>query len=393
MLYNNSSGRRLEGSLVFLDGLRGLSAFYVMVGHARWLLWEGYSKGYLLHTQDYNVFEKILVYFFSVFRYGNEAVLFFFVLSGFVIHLRYSSALKEDSQRAVFDWLPFIKRRARRLYPPLLLTLLVTFIADKSGPQFEYSTLRAIPSYLNVSALVVPSHSLNTALGNLLFLMNAYVPVWGTNGPLWSLNNEWWFYMFYPTFWFMSKHSIAGASMLMVALFILAPQVDLGPAKLIGNVFGAMLVWWLGVILADVYTKRIRVNIHWFSIFILFLPFLLAKCIPMFWEQVVWGICFTGLIAFCLFLQSIHIRLRILESLKWLGNMSYTLYVVHFPVLFLISRWLLLKSPDHRHLPMHFYWVFVGGLICLGLAYASHFIVEKPFLSRSRSKAAVGARG
>src|SRR5665647_3307561 len=39
----NNKPSKANGSLLFLDGLRGLAAFYVMVGHARWLLWEGYS--------------------------------------------------------------------------------------------------------------------------------------------------------------------------------------------------------------------------------------------------------------------------------------------------------------------------------------------------------------
>ena len=93
-----SSAVGLWGSddLRFLDGLRGLAALYVMIGHARWLLWEGYSEGYLQHPDSYSQAGKALVYFFSIFRYGREAVLFFFVLSGFVIHLRYARKLKAE---------------------------------------------------------------------------------------------------------------------------------------------------------------------------------------------------------------------------------------------------------------------------------------------------------
>ncbi len=40
----NDQPKTENGGLLFLDGLRGLAAFYVMVGHARWLLWEGYGK-------------------------------------------------------------------------------------------------------------------------------------------------------------------------------------------------------------------------------------------------------------------------------------------------------------------------------------------------------------
>ena len=284
---NNNKTKEIIGPLVFLDGLRGLAAFYVMVGHARWLLWEGYSNGYRLHPDAYNSFEKILVYFFACFRYGNEAVLFFFVLSGFVIHLRYSLALKTDNQTCKFDWIPFMKKRARRLYPPLLLCMLITLIADMLGPQLSPQILTEIPYYLKQPELMEPSHTIQTGLGNMLFLMNSYVPVWGTNGPLWSLKYEWWFYMTYPIFWLISKRSIMLVSMVMLGLYVLARQVDLGVFNLVSDVLSIMLVWWLGVTLADIYTKRIPFNIHWISIFVVLLPVLIMRQ-ASFWTPVLW---------------------------------------------------------------------------------------------------------
>src|SRR6516164_10849165 len=121
-----SRARERRSRLAFLDGLRGLAAFYVMVGHARWLLWEGYSDGYKLHPERYSTMGKIIVHLLSAFRWGHEAVIFFFVLSGFVIHLRYAAGLANGS-RDRFDFWPYFVRRARRLYPPLLAALAVTF--------------------------------------------------------------------------------------------------------------------------------------------------------------------------------------------------------------------------------------------------------------------------
>src|ERR1700733_11516002 len=86
--------KAMHPSTVFLDGLRGLAALYVVLGHARLLLWEGYSSGYALHPASYSKLQKLLVYAFSSVAFGHEAVLFFFVLSGLVIHLRYSRHLK-----------------------------------------------------------------------------------------------------------------------------------------------------------------------------------------------------------------------------------------------------------------------------------------------------------
>ena len=134
-------------SLIFLDGLRGLAAFYVMVGHARWLLWEGYSVGFQKHPASYSTINKALMYFFSLFKYGHEAVLFFFVLSGFVIHLRYARQMKEQGNEAKFDWAAFVWRRARRLYPPLLAALGLTFILDSIGKAHGFAIYHQATPY------------------------------------------------------------------------------------------------------------------------------------------------------------------------------------------------------------------------------------------------------
>ncbi|MBO9660262.1 MAG: acyltransferase family protein, partial [Chitinophagaceae bacterium] len=84
-------------SLAFLDGLRGIAALYVMIGHARWLLWEG-GAAFQSHMQDYSVWGKMQVYFFGLFKYGHQMVLFFFVLSGFVIHLKQSKAIANGGE-------------------------------------------------------------------------------------------------------------------------------------------------------------------------------------------------------------------------------------------------------------------------------------------------------
>jgi peptidoglycan/LPS O-acetylase OafA/YrhL len=84
-------------SLAFLDGLRGLAALYVATGHARWLLWEG-GDNFKQLSHTYSAAEKMLAIGMSVFKYGHEMVLFFFVLSGFVIHLRYSLQLSKGEE-------------------------------------------------------------------------------------------------------------------------------------------------------------------------------------------------------------------------------------------------------------------------------------------------------
>jgi hypothetical protein len=64
-----------KNNLVFLDGLRVIAAFYVMVGHARWLLWEGLAE-FQKHPNTYSFIARLEIYFLSLFKYGHEMVLF-----------------------------------------------------------------------------------------------------------------------------------------------------------------------------------------------------------------------------------------------------------------------------------------------------------------------------
>jgi peptidoglycan/LPS O-acetylase OafA/YrhL len=109
------------GNTLFLDGMRGLAALYVLMRHVTWVP-APESSGI--------IWRRILAAIEHVFRYGHMAVIFFFVLSGFVIHLRYAKQLQNDPAGAKFDWGEFVFRRVKRLYPPLIAAILVTSVFD-----------------------------------------------------------------------------------------------------------------------------------------------------------------------------------------------------------------------------------------------------------------------
>lgn len=377
--------RRNGESLQFLDGLRGLAALYVVVGHARWLLWEGYSEGFLKHPDQYTGLGKTIVYASVLFRYGHEAVLFFFVLSGFVIHLRYSRQLWLGKSGVRFDWRAYVWRRAKRLYPPLVLALILTLTFDLLGQYLGYSIYRQSTPYPLINQNVFADHGWLTGLGNLAFVMTSYVPVWGTNGPLWSLKFEWWFYMIYPAFWWLSKKSITLATALMAVLWTASFYPAVWGLSLFREVFSMMLAWWFGVLLADIYTGRLRwsfATLSPLSLLLFVLPF--AAINPVV-KDILWGVGFSGIIGLCFVMRKRGgVIIDILERLKPLGDMSYTLYVIHFPLLVLMSGFVSSLSQG-GHLPAHFGWVILGICVCALLAYLAHWLVEVPFVRRGKS--------
>lgn len=371
---------------LFLDGLRGLAAFYVMVGHARWLLWEGYTEGYLLHPENYSWAGKLLVYFFSLFRYGHEAVLLFFVLSGFVIHLRYAKAVANQGVGASMDMGDFFMRRLKRIMPPLLVAVALTYLFDRIGSFFGFSIYEQATVYDTINRNVLDDHSFSTLLGNLFFLMDFYVPVFGSNGPLWSLAYEWWFYVLYPLFFLINKRSPLGAFVLVLLLFALVLIIPVD-VLILRKVFSYFPVWWLGVILADIYAGRGRLSFSHlapFSLLLMVMPFVLH--LPnqiLLFPALMWGLGFTGLFA-CLFhLQQKGYSINILNWLKPMGDISYSLYVTHMPLMVLMSGWLFSKS-SNGYLPQSFIYLVVAMSISLLLAWGCWYVAERPFVKKRR---------
>jgi peptidoglycan/LPS O-acetylase OafA/YrhL len=368
-----------------LDGLRGLAALYVMIGHARWLLWEGYSEGYLKHTLEYSWMDKMSMYFLSIFKFGHESVLLFFVLSGFVIHKGFVKKFLTDSLQSVNIGQFYIKR-IRRIYPPFLFALCLTALLDFVGRDFGFSIYTGNTPNEGINITVGnQSLTLVTFIGNIFFLFKEYVPIFGTNGPTWSLKLEWWFYMIYPIFLLLSRKNIYYSTLLIVLLFSLVNYSYFWTETLSKAVFSSIISWWAGVLLAEVYSKRIGIGLLNFAM-INILGFFLLPFLPIYSDLYDFRIALllTALISCILYFQSKNISFKLIENFKFFGDFSYTLYIIHFPILVFISG-LVLKF-NQNQLPKHSFFVFLGIIVSLGVAYLTHFLVELPFMKPKTSK-------
>jgi peptidoglycan/LPS O-acetylase OafA/YrhL len=209
--------RRLEPRLVVaLDAARGSAACYVALYHvATARQWNTHGVGLLL-------------------RFGQEAVLIFFLLSGFVI-------FANERIRALHPY-GYFWRRLRRIYPALLVALIVsTLVAYDNGDlarRFNFSQLIGTLLNLQDTSGLKPGVIVDPYLGN---------------DPLWSLSYEMFFYLIFPpvlmawTRWPKLSNLIIGFSCcLLYASFSAFPNHFF----LVGAYF---LVWWSGAMAAAAY--------------------------------------------------------------------------------------------------------------------------------------------
>lgn len=143
-----------------LECLRGAAAGYVFVHH----------YAHVVLKPSYPALAK-------PFKLGQFAVLVFFVVSGFVIYYSTFGRSSTPSFRAYFI------RRFRRIYPPFLVVLGITWIA-----QCLIEGTLADPRWRELAGNVVMLQDTNVASWFAPYLQNS---------ALWSLSYEWAFYMLF----------------------------------------------------------------------------------------------------------------------------------------------------------------------------------------------------
>ena len=148
----------------WLDLLRFISALLVVICHYRGNFFIEYG---LLSNEDKNIFTQI---FYFIGKLGNEPVIVFFVLSGFLVG---GKALQRILNNEIDVKSFFIDRFTRIMLPLLATLLLMIIIAIILGDPIPFKDI----------------------LGSL-FSLQGILTGFGGNTPLWSLAYEVWFYIF-----------------------------------------------------------------------------------------------------------------------------------------------------------------------------------------------------
>lgn len=313
--------------IVWFDAFRGLSSLAVCAGHLRAVFFCDYAE----ITEPR--FWHLPFYFLT--GLGHQAVVVFFVMSGFLVG---GSAIRN---RHDFSWAGYGLARLSRLcvvlIPALIFTLLVdTCVASFSpeGVQGKYlAEWNSGPSENSYST------SARTFIGNLLFLQTIVVPVYGSNGPLWSLANEFWYYVLFPLLLgsYYSQNPITKTAYVVMALFI----IFMLPA---GILHGGV-IWCLGalVYIASKCSALKRVSHSLIGVCLgTFIASLLVSKSARLERLLPVSIDFVVALAFAILIAAVtHISAndnRYLDrTARRLSDSSYSLYLFHFPVVFAIG--------------------------------------------------------
>jgi len=355
-----------------LDALRGLLAVYVLFGHCRWLLWAGHSAWMAAPHQRWL---EPIVYASASLRYGREAVMVFFVLSGFFIHLSAARDVAASGQMSASE---FYRRRLHRLGATYVFALLVTIALDTIGRSLVPALYQGVTGDPLTDGIFLRSgYRAMSVVPALVGLPSSLGFDFGSNGPLWSLAFEVVYYALYPGWLALRRAST-------VVAFAIVPTICLSVSFVPGAPFLASVlmlypVWLGGAWLAETLP-------HWSpaaSAKVMAAVAFVAGCgLHAFASDAlatIIGPVLYGGAAVAIFasLGAGRIRLAPVRLLEYLGIRSYSIYVVHFPVVALMGA-AEFASPAGR--PLHGWHAVLGALIAVGFGCVCFEICERHFV-------------
>jgi peptidoglycan/LPS O-acetylase OafA/YrhL len=361
---------QLQGNKIEeLESIRGVAALMVAIYHIP--AWN---------TALYDV---------PFLRNGYLMVPLFFVLSGFVIYMTYSERITTAVEFARFQFLRF-----GRLYP-IHLTMLLLFLGLESA-KFAASHFLGIQSP-NSTPFVENSW---LAFVQQLLLIHAIGPTGHAetfNGPAWSISVEFYTYMIFALTLLLAKrfHLVLMATMMLLALAgLFYPAAGAYVAML-----QCVLGFFLGCLTAFALKRLPRLLPGWLALGSLVLVVTYLQIKPYGSYDLLINVL-SALLILCIAGSADGVAKKILRApaLKWLGTISYSLYMTHTLVIwvFIQVHRVLLKRPEisvhGKSVPqldfMEAAVSYILVLACVLLAsWLAYRFIEAPFRTKSRKSA------
>ena len=326
-----------------LDGLRGAAALMVVWYH----VFEGFA-----FAQGTGI---------DTFNHGHLGVDFFFMLSGFVISYAYDDRWQAPAGKHLTLG-NFFKRRLIRLHPMIIIGALIgmTTFLIQGGVRWDgtETPIQWVMVALLMGMLLLPAYP------GAGYDVRGNGEMYSLNGPSWSLFFEYLGNIMYALFIRrLPNKALAGLVAISGVLWAWFAIGNVSGYDMLGvgwtldgyNFLGGLLrmtfPFTLGMLIARNF-KPVRVpGIFWISIAVLFalfsVPYIPADlcscaegislnstyelaCIVLVFPLIVW-LAASGNMAG----KVSH------KVCKFLGDLSYPLYIVHYPVMYLFYSWLI----------------------------------------------------
>lgn len=344
-----------------LDGLRGIAAIAVVIFHFMELIAPDYQDNFIAHAY--------------------LAVDFFFCLSGFVIAYAYDQKLPKIGIRL------FLTLRLIRLHPLVIVGSilgLLSFVFDPFSNLHRVYADRTLIMFVT-SCLMIPYPVVGERFLNLFHL----------NPPTWTLFWEYVANLLYA-FVFVNVRNKVLWGLTAIAAGVLLYQARqatyLGVVGFSGDTFWGGGIRALYPFLAGLLVYRsqwiIRSSLGFISVgFLLLITFLIPCYKPVNW------FVDSGLVIFYFpFLIALGAGARLeatfTKACRFLGQLSYPLYMTHYPFIWLVLSYMEVKKPPISQLVLI---TVTGVFLLIAFAYLVMRTLDTPI--RNQLKRALVRKG
>jgi peptidoglycan/LPS O-acetylase OafA/YrhL len=297
-----------------LNALRGFAALYVVVYHLR-------------HHSIFDWFGN-----YPLIRFGYMGVDFFFILSGLIISHVYLASAKDGN---LLFWRKFIWLRLARLYPVHLLLMLLLLLVSLTGVPLHGKS-QDYSDWITLTLLV-----------RQWFMPDSFA--W--NGPAWSISVELFVYIFifpiiamvsrqFNNLWFGLFLLMAGSG---IYTFLLFTHGTVHVVPTYGPLARVVAGFSIGAGLFMI-VSRARTTINWN----LMLSITALMFVPMMFLAL--NLFYSGILPDALMLLFVIVlicstynadgrlaQLLARRPLFWLGEISFSLYLCHEPIMRALS--------------------------------------------------------
>jgi len=362
--------------LHFIDGLRGLAMLMVLLYHC-WLFGGMWSVGLTVGGRHIDVA--------PILGFGHIGVNLFLVLSGFCLYWPF---VKGGRRREPTLW-EFSKKRCRRILPPYYVTLLLFSAVPFIEAWYHHTGFngRYVLNWLILHTLMLHNTRPDYALS--------------INGSLWSLALEFQLYILFPMLVEAYRRFSARRVLLAVLLvctvyrFFLVwghylPDDGYGYV-LAYSIFGRGFEFALGMFTALLVARQHaeqRSLVLWTDYL------LIAVVVPAAildgrhghfraLTDAMWGLLFAALLLAGSRSETRLHRVLSHRLLVWLGLFSYSVYLIHLPLVIGFGDYGLGQFSNTGRV---LFMLFVVIPLVLGLGYLFHLLFERPFMNAPRDR-------
>lgn len=354
-----------------LDGLRGVAALLVLFYH----IFEGlsFAAGGTLIT---------------VINHGYLAVDFFFILSGFVISYAY-----DDRWGKTMTTGNFFKRRLIRLHPMIIMGVILGAITFFLQGSVQWDGTKIATSAVMLAMLCAMFFI--PAVPGVSYEVRGNGEMFPLNGPSWSLFFEYIGNILYALFIHRLSNKaltvLVGLSGIALAWFTIfnvsgydmfGVGWTLDTVNFFGGTLRMLFPFSMGMLLARHFKPMNVKGAFWICSMILLLlfcvPYIVTENSPISLNGLFEAICILFIFPILLWIGASGKTTDNFSSrvCKFLGDISYPLYAVHYPIMYLFYAWLI----NHKIYIFSEAWptalaVYLGNIL---LAYLCLKLYDEP---------------